>query len=72
MNALRILAIVLIVAGTAGLAYGGFSFTRETHTAQIGPLQLQVNEKEHVNIPSWAGVAAIIGGVVLLVTSRKA
>ena len=72
MNALKVLAIVLIVAGTAGLAYGGFSFTRETHTAAIGPLQLQVNEKEYVNVPSWAGIAAIVGGVVLLVSARKA
>lgn len=71
MNAMKVLAIVLIVAGTAGLAYGGFSFTRETHTAEIGPLQLQVNEKERVNIPSWAGIAAIVGGVVLLVSARK-
>lgn len=71
MNALQVLAIVLIVAGIAGLAYGGFSFTRETHTAEIGPLQLQINEKEHVNIPSWAGIAAIVGGVVLLVSARK-
>jgi uncharacterized membrane protein YidH (DUF202 family) len=68
---LKVLAIVLIIAGVAGLVYGGFNFTRETHTAEIGPLQLQVNEKERVNVPSWAGIAAIIGGVVLLVSARK-
>jgi multidrug transporter EmrE-like cation transporter len=72
MNVLKVIAILLIVAGTAGLAYGGFSFTRETHTADLGPLHLQVNEKQRVNIPSWAGVAAIVGGVVLLVSARKA
>jgi hypothetical protein len=72
MNALKVVAIVLIIAGTGSLAYGGFSFTRETHSAEIGPLRVQVNEKQHVNIPSWAGVLAIIGGVVLLVSARKA
>lgn len=72
MKPLQVLAIVLILAGGASLAYGGFSFTRETHTADIGPLHLEVNEKEHVNIPSWAGMAAIVGGVVLLVAARKA
>lgn len=71
MNTLRVLAIVLIIAGVASLAYGGFSFTRETHTAEIGPLRLQVNEKQQVNIPSWAGVVSIIGGVVLLATSAR-
>ena len=72
MNVSKVFAILLIAAGAAGLAYGGFSFTRETHTAKIGPLQLEVNEKEHVNIPSWAGMGAILGGVVLLVAARKA
>jgi hypothetical protein len=54
-----------------GLTYGGFSYTRETHQAKIGPLELQVQEKEYVNIPLWAGVAAIVVGGVLLVTGGK-
>ena len=66
MSHLKILGIVLIVAGGLGLAYGGFSFTKDTHKAEIGPLKLSVAEKEHVNIPTWAGLAAIVAGVVLL------
>jgi TRAP-type C4-dicarboxylate transport system permease small subunit len=72
MNAIKIVAILLIVVGALGLAYGGFSYTKETHNADIGPLHLQVNEKEHVNIPLWAGIGALVGGVLLLVSSRKA
>ena len=71
MGGLRIVAIVLIIAGALGLAYGSFSYTKETHTAKLGPLQLQVKEKETVNIPQWAGLAAIAIGVVLLVTGKK-
>ena len=71
MNPLKIVAILLIVAGVLGLAYGGFSYTKDTHTADIGPLHLQVVEKERVNIPLWAGVGAIVCGVVLLAGSRK-
>ena len=63
--------VVLIVAGAAALAFGGFSFTKETDRAQIGPLKLSVQEKQNVNIPSWAGLAAIIAGVVLLVVPTK-
>ncbi len=72
MNTVKIAAIVLIVAGALGLAYGSFSYTKETHQAKIGPIELSVNEKQTVNIPVWAGVGAIvIGGVLLLIGSKK-
>lgn len=72
MNAIRISAIALIVAGVLGLVYGGFTYTRETHEAQVGPLSLSVSESETINVPIWAGVGAIvIGGVLLLVGSSK-
>ncbi|HTM08351.1 MAG TPA: hypothetical protein VL754_08170 [Verrucomicrobiae bacterium] len=68
MNPIRILAIVLIVAGVLGLIYGSFSYTKETHEAKLGPLELAVKEKETVNVPQWAGVGAIaIGAILLLV-----
>jgi len=70
MNGIRIAAIVLIVAGILGLAYGGFSYTRETHQAKLGPIELSVKERETVNIPMWAGVGAIVIGGVLLVAGR--
>ena len=71
MNPVKIIAILLIVGGILGLAYGGFSYTKETHRADIGPIHLEVAEKERVNIPLWAGIGAIVGGVLLLVTGRK-
>ena len=71
MSPARIVAIVLIVLGACALAYGGFSYTKETHKAEIGPLKLSVKEQEQVNIPQWAGIAAIVAGVVLLVVGPK-
>jgi uncharacterized membrane protein len=71
MNAAKIVGIVLIVAGVLGLAFGSFSFTKETHEAKIGPLELQVKDKETVNIPVWAGVGAIVIGAVLLLVPLK-
>jgi uncharacterized membrane protein len=66
MNAFKMLAIVLIVAGTLGLVYGGFTYTKETHEAKVGPIELSVKDKETVNVPVWAGVGAIVAGVILL------
>jgi hypothetical protein len=72
MNAVKIAALALIVAGILGLVYGGFSYTKETHEAKLGPIELTVKDKETVNIPVWAGVGAIaIGGVLLLLGGRK-
>jgi TRAP-type C4-dicarboxylate transport system permease small subunit len=73
MNALKMSAIVLIVAGILGLAYGGFSYTKQTHDIKMGPIEMSVQEKQTVNIPMWAGVGAIvIGGALLLLGGRKA
>ena len=72
MNAVRIVGVVLIVAGVVGLVYGSFSYTKETHQAKLGPIELSVKEKQTVNVPVWAGVGAIvIGGVLLLIGGRK-
>ena len=68
----KILGVVLLIAGTLCLVYKGFTYTKETHEAKLGPLELQVKEKEHVNIPVWAGVAMIAaGGLLLVVPARK-
>jgi len=71
MNPLKIVAILLIVAGAIGLAYSRFSYTKETHSAKLGPIELSVKEKETVNVPVWAGLGAIAAGVVLLVIGKK-
>lgn len=72
MNAIKMVGIALIVAGALGLAYGSFSYTKETHQAKVGPIELSVTEKETVNVPIWAGVGAIvIGGVLLIFGGKK-
>ena len=71
MNPIKLVALVLVVAGALALVYGGFSYTRETHEANLGPIELSVKERETVNIPVWAGVAAMVTGGVLLIFRRK-
>jgi hypothetical protein len=71
MTSLRMAGIALIVAGALGLTYGSFSYTRDTHEAKLGPLELSIKDKETVNVPIWAGAGAIILGVVLLVVRPR-
>jgi hypothetical protein len=72
VNSVKMAALVLIVAGVLGLVYGGFSYTKETHEAKLGSIELSIKERETVNVPVWAGVGAIaLGGMLLLLGGRK-
>ena len=70
MNIGKIVGMLLIVAGVLGLAYGGFTYTKETHSAQLGPITMQVKEKETVYIPLMLSAGAIALGAFLLVSGR--
>lgn len=71
MNMLKVIAIALIAAGVLALVYREFSYTKETHEAQIGPLALRVDERETLAVPVWAGVGAIVAGGLLLVFGAR-
>lgn len=71
MNAVRIVAVALIIAGALGLAYGQFSYTKETQQAQLGPIELTVKDRQTINIPVWAGVASLAAGLLLLLLPNK-
>lgn len=72
MDTMRIAAIALIAAGVLALAYGGFTYTRDTQEAKVGPIEISVQDRRTVDIPVWAGIGAIVvGGALLLLQSRK-
>ncbi len=71
MNAIRIAAIALIVAGSLGLVYGSFTYTKDTHEAKLGPFEMSVKDKETVNVPVWAGVGAIVAGALLFLARKS-
>jgi TRAP-type C4-dicarboxylate transport system permease small subunit len=68
---MRIVGIVLLAAGILALVYGGFSYTKQTHDAKVGPLEISVSEKQQVNIPVWAGVVLVAVGGGLLISGKK-
>lgn len=68
---MRIVAIVLLAAGVLALVYGGFTYTSETHRANIGPLDISVTDRERVNVPVWVGVALTVVGAGLLIKVKR-
>lgn len=66
MKGPMVVAVVLIVAGTLGLTYGGFTYNQESQAAKLGPIELTITEKETVNIPVWASVGSILVGAGIL------
>ena len=72
MNATRIVGLLLLIAGALAVAYGGFSYTKETTAVKLGPVELSVKEQERVNVPLWAGIGAIVvGGVLIFVGGKR-
>ena len=73
MNARKLIAVLLLVGGALGLAFGGFTYTRSTDHTELGPLSMTVQHKQTVPIPLWAGLAAVlVGGALLLIPEKKA
>ncbi|MFA6188089.1 MAG: hypothetical protein WC680_02305 [Sulfuricurvum sp.] len=71
MNILRIAAIMMIIGGVLGLVYGGFTYTKETQSTKVGPIDLSIKEKETINVPVWAGAGAIAFGSLILLFGNK-
>jgi hypothetical protein len=71
VNATKLIGLILIVGGALALAFGGFSYTKDSSAVKIGPVELSVKQKETVNVPLWAGIGAIVAGGMLLVFGRK-
>ena len=71
MNALKLIGLILIVGGVLALAFGGFSYTKDSSAVKVGPVELSVKQKETVNVPLWAGVGAMVAGGLLLVLGKK-
>jgi drug/metabolite transporter (DMT)-like permease len=71
MDTTKIAGIVLLVAGILALAYGGFTYTEDTHEANLGPMSLSIDENRHVNVPVWVGVGMLVVGGLVFATGLK-
>lgn len=68
---IKIVAILLIVGGTLGLAYGRLNFTKKTESATFGPMSVTIQERQSMPVPSWVAAAAIAGGVLVLLARKR-
>jgi hypothetical protein len=68
---MKLVGVIVLVAGILSLIYGGFSYTEERHDVDFGPVEFQVEEKEHVNVPAWAGAGAVILGTLLIAVGKR-
>ncbi len=71
MKAKQLAAIVLIVLGTLGLIYRGFSYRHETHEAKVGSFELSISRTTRIDVPLWASVVLIVVGVGILVVRSE-
>jgi len=71
VKALKAAGLALLVCGVLGLMYGGFSYTRESHEAKLGPFELTLENTEMVKLPIWAGMATLVAGGLLLLAPRR-
>jgi uncharacterized membrane protein YidH (DUF202 family) len=66
-----LVGVVLIIGGILAIVMGSVTYTEESHSADLGPIELSVEEEETVNIPVWAGGAAIVAGALVLAIRRR-
>jgi hypothetical protein len=71
MKAASMVGILLIVLGIISLAYQGITYTTHKKVLDLGPLQATTEEHKTIPLPPVLGGLALLGGVVLLVTSTK-
>lgn len=68
---MKAVAVILIVLGLVGLAWGGFTYTTREKLVDIGPIHASVEKTHNVPVLPFAGALALMGGVVFLAVRRK-
>lgn len=67
----RTLGIILVVVGIVMLIWTGFSYTKKEKVVDAGPIQVSADKQKSVNWPPYAGAVLLLGGVILLATSKR-
>jgi hypothetical protein len=71
MNRMIVLGLVLVILGLVGLIAGDLTYTKDRDKADIGPVNITVERKEHVHIPPALAVAVLAGGALLIVAGNR-
>ena len=68
---MKAVAIVLVVLGLIGLAWGGFSYVSRDTVFKAGPIHATKDTTHTVPISPVAGLVALVGGIALLIADRR-
>ena len=71
MSTLKLMGIILIVAGAIALGYQTISYNKQHELFRIGDASATVTTTETKQIPMWLGFALVGGGVVLVISGNK-
>lgn len=67
----KAIGIVLIIVGAAMLIWTGFTYTKKEKIIDAGPIQVSADREKTVNWPPYLGGLLVIGGIVVVATSKK-
>lgn len=62
----KVIGVILIVLGVAGLAYGGLSWTSRETIVDAGPIEITADQTESLPLPPIVGGLMLVAGVVLV------
>ena len=68
---MKVLGIILIIAGIAMILIRGFSVQTEKKVVDIGPVEINKKENRWIGWPTYAGGIVAIVGVVLVVSGKR-
>ena len=68
---MKLVGILLIVAGVVALALGGFSYTKREKAVDLGPIQVTTERHKTVPLSPIVGIVAVGAGIVLVVAGSK-
>ena len=71
MKAATIVGILLVILGVVALAYQGINYTTRDKVVDLGPLKVEAKHEKTIPLPPVVGIAALVGGVVLIAVSAR-
>ncbi len=71
MKPATVIGVVLIILGIVALAYQGITYTSRENVVDLGPLKVEAKREKTIPLPPAVGVAALVGGIVLVLVSRR-